>query len=136
VSANPSSRIIRFSTFEVNLDTGELRQRGQKVTLLGMLHACRNQRDPALECVRKALESPRSFGHTHHSYYQIACIYAVLGEIDKAIAWLERSVETGNPCWRFFRIDPCLKNLRDEPRFQSLVADLEREFTALKIERL
>ena len=33
VSANPSSRIIRFSTFEVNLQTGELRQRGQKVKL-------------------------------------------------------------------------------------------------------
>jgi len=33
VSANSSSRIIRFSAFEVNLDTGELRQRGQKVKL-------------------------------------------------------------------------------------------------------
>ena len=33
VSADPSSRIIRFSTFEVNLHTGELRQRGQKIKL-------------------------------------------------------------------------------------------------------
>jgi hypothetical protein len=33
VSANFSSRIFRFSTFEVNLHTGELRQRGQKVKL-------------------------------------------------------------------------------------------------------
>jgi Tol biopolymer transport system component/DNA-binding winged helix-turn-helix (wHTH) protein len=33
VSANPSPRIIRFSTFEVNLHSGELRQRGQKVKL-------------------------------------------------------------------------------------------------------
>jgi Tol biopolymer transport system component/DNA-binding winged helix-turn-helix (wHTH) protein len=33
VSANSISRIIRFSTFEVNLDTGELRRRGQKVRL-------------------------------------------------------------------------------------------------------
>src|SRR5258708_20626321 len=31
--ANSSSRIIRFSTFEVNLQTGELRQRGQKLKL-------------------------------------------------------------------------------------------------------
>jgi DNA-binding winged helix-turn-helix (wHTH) protein/Tol biopolymer transport system component len=31
--ANPSSPIIRFSTFEVNFQTGELRQRGQKVKL-------------------------------------------------------------------------------------------------------
>ena len=33
MSANSSSRIIRFSTFEVNLHTGELRQRGQKIKL-------------------------------------------------------------------------------------------------------
>jgi Tol biopolymer transport system component/DNA-binding winged helix-turn-helix (wHTH) protein len=33
VSTNSSSPIIRFSTFEVNLHTGELRQRGQKVKL-------------------------------------------------------------------------------------------------------
>src|SRR6266404_4049695 len=33
VSANSTSRIIRFSSFEVNLHTGELRQRGQKVKL-------------------------------------------------------------------------------------------------------
>jgi DNA-binding winged helix-turn-helix (wHTH) protein len=33
MSANSSSRTVRFSTFEVNLQTGELRQRGQKVKL-------------------------------------------------------------------------------------------------------
>ena len=33
MSDNSSSRIIRFSTFEVNFHTGELRQRGQKVRL-------------------------------------------------------------------------------------------------------
>jgi len=33
VFANSSSRIVRFSTFEVNLQTGELRQRGQKIKL-------------------------------------------------------------------------------------------------------
>jgi len=33
MSANPPSRIISFSTFEVNLQTGELRRQGQKVKL-------------------------------------------------------------------------------------------------------
>ena len=33
VSVSSSSRIIRFSTFELNLHTGELRKRGQKVKL-------------------------------------------------------------------------------------------------------
>ena len=106
------------------------------VTFQGMLHARRGHTDPALECVRRALDSPRSFGHTHHTYYSIACIYAVLGDTDKAMAWLERSVDTGFPCWPFFRIDPHLENLRDEPAFTRLVADLEETYTALKIRRL
>jgi len=101
-----------------------------------MLHARRNQNGPALESVRKALELPRSFGHTHHTYYQIACVYAVLGEADKAMAWLERSVDTGFACWPFFRVDPHLENLRGEPEFQRLVADLEHKYTTLKIQSL
>jgi DNA-binding winged helix-turn-helix (wHTH) protein/tetratricopeptide (TPR) repeat protein len=106
------------------------------VSAQGMLHARRNERSHALECVRRTLDSPRSFGHTHHAYHQIACVYAVLGDSGKAMAWLERSVDTGNPCWPFFRVDPFLDSLREEPKFQRLVADLEREHTALKIQRL
>ena len=106
------------------------------ISLQGMLHARRSQAELALQCVRSALDSPRSFGHTHHTYYQIACIHAVLRETDKAMAWLERSAETGFPCWPFFRVDPHLETLRDHSGFQRLVTDLEREYNALKIDRL
>ena len=94
-------------------------------TLQGILYARRNQTELALECVRRALESPRSFGHTHHTYYQVACTYAVLGEPDKAMAWLERTVDTGNAGWPFFKIDPHLESLREKADFKRLIADLE-----------
>jgi len=106
------------------------------VSMQGMLHARRGLRGPALECARKAQESPRSFGHTHHTYYQIASIYSVLAETDKAMAWLQRSVDAGNPCWPFFKVDPHLENLRPEGQFQRLVGALEHTYTALKIKRL
>jgi eukaryotic-like serine/threonine-protein kinase len=106
------------------------------ISLQGMLHARRGQVGSASDCVRKALDFPISFGHAHHTYHHLASIYSVLGETEKAMAWLEKSVDTGNPCWPFFRIDPHLKNLRPEPRFQQLVAALEREFTTLKIKGL
>ena len=83
--------------------------------------------------MRTALEVPRSFGHTHHVYHQIACVYGVLGETDKAMAWLERSVDTGFACWPFFRIDPHLAHLRQKPEFIRLTADLEHKYTSLKI---
>jgi non-specific serine/threonine protein kinase len=102
-------------------------------SLQGMLYARRNQTGRALECVRRALESPRSFGHTHHTYYQIACVYAVLGETEKAMAWLERSVDTGFACWPFFKIDPYLEPLREKSEFKRLVADLDDKYTAVVI---
>jgi hypothetical protein len=101
-----------------------------------MLHARRGQVGAALDCVRRALDFPIVFGHAHHTHHQIACIYAVLGEIEKATAWLEKSIDEGYPCWPFFRIDPYLENLRPEPRFQQSMAALEREFTGLKIHKL
>jgi hypothetical protein len=106
------------------------------VSLQGMLYARRDQTDLTLECVRRALDSPRSFGHPHHTYYQIACVYAVLGDTDKAMAWLERSVDTGFACWPFFRIDPHLEHLREKPEFIRLVADLEYKDSALKIRKV
>ena len=106
------------------------------ISLQGIVHAWRHRTDLALQCVRKALDSPLSFGHAHHTHYNIACVHAVLGEKDKAMAWLERSVDTGFPCWPFFRIDPHLENLREEPAFTRLIADLEQTYTALKIQRL
>jgi serine/threonine protein kinase/Tfp pilus assembly protein PilF len=106
------------------------------MSLQGVLHACRREPDSALACVRRALDAPRSFGHTHHTFEHIACAYAMLGETDKALAWLQRSIDTGNPCWPFFRIHPHLESVRGEPRFNQLMTDLERKYTALPIRRL
>jgi tetratricopeptide (TPR) repeat protein len=107
------------------------------ISLQGLLHARRGQPDLALQCVRRSLDSAsRSFGHNHHTYYQIACVHAVLRERHKAMEWLERSVDTGFACWPFFRIDPHLESLREEPEFQRLVADLEHKYTAQTIRRL
>src|SRR4029453_16376113 len=48
-------------------------------SMQAMLHARRGQSDLALQCVRRALESPRSFGHTHHVHHYVASAYALLG---------------------------------------------------------
>jgi hypothetical protein len=106
------------------------------VTFQGMLYARRGRADLALDCVRRAVDSPRSFGHTHHTHYNIACIHAVLGDPVASMAWLERSVQAGFACWPFFRRDPYLESLREEPAFQRLVADLEQTYSALEIQRL
>ena len=100
------------------------------ITLQGMLHAFRHEDELALECVRRACGAARSFGHTHHTYYQIAGIHAVLGDIGKSFEWLERSVNTGFACSPFFERDPALANLRPLAEFRALLSSLKSKFGA------
>jgi tetratricopeptide (TPR) repeat protein len=98
------------------------------VSLQGVFYALTGKEDRALDCLAKACASPKSFGHTHHSHYQIACILAMLGQRDAAFEWLERSVSSGFACWPFFLKDPWLKNLRELPEFEVLVSSLQAKY--------
>jgi hypothetical protein len=75
-----------------------------------------------------ACSTAKSFGHAHHSYYQIACILALLDNRAAALEWLERSVSTGFACWPFFMNDPNLRNLRELPEFEALVSSLQSKY--------
>jgi DNA-binding winged helix-turn-helix (wHTH) protein/tetratricopeptide (TPR) repeat protein len=103
------------------------------VTLQGLVHAYRGESGPALDCARQACSMPRSFGHSHHTYYQIAGIHSLLGDSAEAMAWLERAVNTGFPCWPFFSIDPALKNLQSLPEFRALVKALEEKYSKIAL---
>ena len=94
----------------------------------GLLHALMGNRDAAIECVTHACSSPRSFGHAHHTYYQIACTLALTGRRDTAFEWLERSVSTGFACWPYFLKDPCLASLRSLPEFELLISALQAKY--------
>jgi DNA-binding winged helix-turn-helix (wHTH) protein/tetratricopeptide (TPR) repeat protein len=98
------------------------------VSLLGLYHALRGKAEPALECVTRACAIAKSFGHAHHTYYQIACILAVLERREAAFEWLERSVSTGFACWPFFLKDSCLENLHALPEFEVLVSSLQAKY--------
>jgi serine/threonine protein kinase/Flp pilus assembly protein TadD len=98
------------------------------VSLQGLVQAHLGRTDVARRAASKASASPLSFGHTHHTHYQIACIHAVLGENELAMQWLERAVDAGFPCWPFFLSDCSLSNLRGLPEFQDLISSLRSEF--------
>jgi DNA-binding winged helix-turn-helix (wHTH) protein/tetratricopeptide (TPR) repeat protein len=97
-------------------------------SLCGVFHALRGKPERALEYLNRACASPKSFGHAHHTYYQVACILAVLGRPSEAFEWLERSVSTGFACWPFFVKDPWLRNLRELPEFEVLVSSLQARY--------
>src|SRR5262249_13484209 len=82
----------------------------------------------AIRFASRACENPKTFGHAHHTYYQIACIHSLLGRTETAFEWLQRSVDTGFACWPFFMKDRCLQNLRTLPQFESLVGSLQAKY--------
>jgi non-specific serine/threonine protein kinase len=104
------------------------------ISLNGVLHALQQDSGAALDCIHRACESPRSFGHTHHTHYQIACTYAILEQPGKAFEWLERTIDGGFACWPLFQRDPCLKSLHDSAELRGTITRLEREFGQVKIE--
>jgi TolB-like protein/Flp pilus assembly protein TadD len=53
--------------------------------------------------------------------YNAACNLAQLGEHDRALDGLERSIEAGVAVGDWIKHDPDFENLRDHPRFQAIV---------------
>jgi DNA-binding winged helix-turn-helix (wHTH) protein/tetratricopeptide (TPR) repeat protein/TolB-like protein len=98
------------------------------ISLQGLYYALIGKEAAALECMTKACAIPKSFGHSHHTYYQIAGIYSALRRCETAFEWLERSVSTGFACWPFFLKDSSLQNLRKLPEFEVLVASLQARY--------
>jgi tetratricopeptide (TPR) repeat protein len=98
------------------------------VSSQGVFYALTGKHEKALECMAKACASPKSFGHAHHTYYQIACILALAGKREPAFEWLERSVTTGFACWPFFLKDHCLQNLHGLGAFEMLVSSLQAKY--------
>jgi DNA-binding winged helix-turn-helix (wHTH) protein/tetratricopeptide (TPR) repeat protein len=98
------------------------------ISLQGVFFALTEKKAQALDSMTRACASPKSFGHAHHNYYQIACILALAGRRAAALEWLERSVGTGFACWPFFLKDPCLESLRGMPEFELLLSSLQAKY--------
>jgi hypothetical protein len=62
--------------------------------------------------------------------YLLAATYAVAGETDQALTWLEHAVRVRG--WfdyvYFTRHDPFLKSLQSHPRFQALMVEAKERY--------
>jgi DNA-binding winged helix-turn-helix (wHTH) protein/tetratricopeptide (TPR) repeat protein len=100
------------------------------ISLMGLYWALIGNSEHALECVARACSTAKTFGHAHHTYYQIAGIFSLLGQRSVGFEWLERSVSSGFGCWPFFLKDACLRGLRSLPEFETLVSSLQVKYPA------
>jgi len=56
--------------------------------------------------------------------YQVAEVYAWRGENDKAFEWLQISLDTHDTGTVSFFIDPLLRGLQHDPRYNSLLSTI------------
>ena len=101
--------------------------RGLFTSLQAILAASAGQYDEAEKKIQSAIARGRGFGHFHHTAYHIACAYAIMNKHEQAIKWLESVASDGFPCYILFERDHNLDNLRQDARFQALLANLKRE---------
>jgi tetratricopeptide (TPR) repeat protein len=81
----------------------------------------------AEEKADRALESKRSFTHTHHTWHDAAGVYSLCGKPEKALFQLRRCADMGLPNYLLFQSDPHLRSLHEHPDFQALMTNLRRE---------
>ncbi len=87
---------------------------------LGTVIAARlGLRDKAREFAARVLEvRPDAFA----TYYNVACAYSVLGDIDDALAMLDHAVQHGRGNLEWIARDPDFDNLRPDPRFDAFLS--------------
>jgi transcriptional regulator GlxA family with amidase domain len=77
--------------------------------------------EEAIPAFERAAKSPQERGP---AWFNIACAYALLGRRDQAIDAAAKAVEAGFRTRHFFEHDEDLEAVREDPRFQALLAAL------------
>jgi hypothetical protein len=62
--------------------------------------------------------------YSHSAAYQIAEVHAWRGEPERAFAWLERARVQRDGGLTIVKTDPCMRNLRADPRWRPLLRSL------------
>jgi tetratricopeptide (TPR) repeat protein len=85
---------------------------------LGNAYARAGKVDAARKTILQLEEHVRKDGLGR---YEIALVYAGLGDRNQAFQWLEKSYQAHDEGLTHLKIDPCLDPLRSDPRFDGLL---------------
>jgi protein kinase/serine/threonine-protein kinase len=94
-----------------------------------------NEKEKALSIFRNVIkeseETIKSGNEEFNSPYILSEIYAVMGNREESLKWLQTSIDNG---WRLYRIsliDPLLENIRNEEKFKRMMTDLKEKVAAM-----
>jgi eukaryotic-like serine/threonine-protein kinase len=90
----------------------------EPLAALGRAYALSGNRMEAMKVIEELRQRAK---RVHVSPYDVAIIYAGLGQKDKALEWLEKAYEGRSWYLCSLSVDPKLDGLRSDPRFQDLM---------------
>ena len=79
--------------------------------------------------IATAVRLGKGFGHFHHTAYNIASAYALLGNHARATHWLQSAADDGFPCYPLFASDAQLDSLRSDKNFIALMRKLKADWS-------
>jgi TolB-like protein/Tfp pilus assembly protein PilF len=100
---------------------GEFQKLGDKPHALGHMGNVYARMERASDARATILKLEEHVNKDGIGRYEIALVYAGLGEKDEAFTWLEKSYDARDKGLTYLKIDPCMDPLRADPRFARLV---------------
>jgi len=82
--------------------------------------------------IATAVRLGQGYGHFHHTAYNVASAYALMGKHAQALQWLQTAADDGFPCYPLFASDKQLDSLRSDKDFIALLHKLERDWSERK----
>ncbi len=100
---------------------GEFQKLGDQPHALGHMGNVYARMERASEARATILKLEEHVQKNGVGRYEIALVYAGLGQKDEAFTWLEKSYDARDKGLTYLKIDPCIDPLRSDPRFSRLV---------------
>ncbi len=89
--------------------------------ITAQVQATGSKRDEALANLKKVSASNFIKNNPKAYAFEVAIAYALLGENDNAISWLEKSAAVHSQGFNFAKVDARLDKIKDDPRFREIV---------------
>jgi tetratricopeptide (TPR) repeat protein len=139
---NPSAWIIEFAA-EAEFFSGHYEKAqeyyqkiGEQPIELGYIYWKAGRKDEArklfqenLDWLQKRLEQG---DESNDIGFSMAAIYAVQGNGDEALKWLEKAVDAGYRYYRYISRYPLLENIRDDERFNRIMDDAKAKVAEMR----
>ena len=82
--------------------------------------------------IKFAVQHGQGVSHFHHAEHLIASAYALMGNAESAVDWLQKAALHGLPCYPLFNKDPNLRNIRNDQAYISLMRKMKEQWEFYK----